>query len=285
MSIFDLRLETERLVLRPLLREDYEAYLAFCADEETMRTLGGVQPPSVAWRGFCSLAGACSLRCSMFSVIEKSSGQWIGRMGLPQPHWPGSHVGWGQFRQLRMGDAPEAAVAAIDWAFDTLGWDEVIHTIAENNDNSRAVARKLGSTPFRPGELPPPYNDKPMQIPSQSASSGGAERCSVVPAAGRQSLGSCRVEDAGQRPALPCGHAAPALGNHRRACQTARSRPPAGSDGAGDGGRARPVDGAWHVGLGQLPRYACWRKPAVLPPLGGKWTVPMARPTPLNSLH
>lgn len=29
MSIFDLRLETERLILRPLLREDYESYLAF----------------------------------------------------------------------------------------------------------------------------------------------------------------------------------------------------------------------------------------------------------------
>ncbi|NRG12059.1 GNAT family N-acetyltransferase, partial [Klebsiella variicola] len=79
MSIFDLRLETERLILRPLLREDYEPYLAFCADEETMRTLGGVQPPSVAWRGFCSLAGAWQLfGFSMFSVIEKSSGDWIG---------------------------------------------------------------------------------------------------------------------------------------------------------------------------------------------------------------
>ena len=66
------------------------------------------------------------------------------------------------------GYAPEAAVAAIDWAFDTLGWDEVIHTIAENNDNSRAVARKLGSTLLRMGELPPPYNDKPMQIWGQS---------------------------------------------------------------------------------------------------------------------
>lgn len=90
MSIFDLRLETERLILRPLLREDYEPYLAFCADEETMRTLGGVQPPSVAWRGFCSLAGAWQLfGFSMFSVIEKSSGDWIGRMGPWQPQdWP-----------------------------------------------------------------------------------------------------------------------------------------------------------------------------------------------------
>ena len=67
MSIFDLRIETERLILRPLLREDYEPYLAFCADEATMRTLGGVQPPR--WPGAVSaaLAGAWRLfgfRCS-----------------------------------------------------------------------------------------------------------------------------------------------------------------------------------------------------------------------------
>src|SRR2546427_2007896 len=44
----------------------------------------------------------------------------------------------------------------------------------------------------------------------------------------------------------------PALGIPWRTCQTARSRPPAGFDGAGNGGSARPTDGAWHVGLGQL---------------------------------
>jgi len=125
----------------------------------------------VAWRGFCSLAGAWQLfGFSMFSVIEKSSGDWIGRMGPWQPQdWPGTEVGWGiRHASWGRGYAPEAAVAAIDWAFDTLGWDEVIHTIAENNDNSRAVARKLGSTMLRMGELPAPYNDKPMQIWGQS---------------------------------------------------------------------------------------------------------------------
>lgn len=67
MSIFDLRLETERLILRPLLREDYEPYLAFCADEETMRTLGVFNRPR--WHGAASAAwpapGSCSAsRCS-----------------------------------------------------------------------------------------------------------------------------------------------------------------------------------------------------------------------------
>ncbi|KAG1385004.1 hypothetical protein G6F58_013938 [Rhizopus delemar] len=34
--------------------------------------------------------------------------------------------------------------------------------------DSNLVARKLGSTLLRMGELPPPYNDKPMQIWGQS---------------------------------------------------------------------------------------------------------------------
>ena len=32
----------------------------------------------------------------MFSVFEKDSGRWIGRLGPWEPHgWPGKEVGWG----------------------------------------------------------------------------------------------------------------------------------------------------------------------------------------------
>ncbi|HEX7988605.1 MAG TPA: GNAT family N-acetyltransferase, partial [Stenotrophomonas sp.] len=75
MSVFDLRLETERLLLRPPAAEDFEAFSAFCADPQTMQHLGGVQPPSVAWRSLAALTGSWQLLgYSMFSVIEKSSG-------------------------------------------------------------------------------------------------------------------------------------------------------------------------------------------------------------------
>ncbi|MBK0025335.1 GNAT family N-acetyltransferase [Stenotrophomonas sp. S48] len=171
MSIFDLRIETERLILRPPQAQDLQPYLAFCADEEVMRSLGGVQPPSVAWRSFCSLAGAWQLfGYSMFSVIEKASGEWVGRMGPWQPlGWPGPEVGWSIRRaSWGQGYAPEAAVAAIDWAFATQDWQEVIHTIAEDNEKSRAVARKLGSQLLRMGQLPPPYQGPPLQIWGQS---------------------------------------------------------------------------------------------------------------------
>ena len=160
MSIFDLRVETERLLLRPPSAEDFDAFAAFCADPVAMEHLGGVQAPPVAWRSLATITGSWQLQgYSMFSVIEKGSGRWVGRVGPWQPHgWPGPEVGWSIVPACwGRGYAPEAARAAIDWAFDALGWGEVIHTIAPDNRNSQAVARKLGSQVLRATRLPPPH--------------------------------------------------------------------------------------------------------------------------------
>lgn len=159
MNVFDLQLETERLILRPTRSEDFESWAAFAADPEVMRHLGGVQPRPVAWRAFISMAGAWQIQgYAMFSVIEKSSGRWIGRIGPWVPEgWPGTEVGWSIVRDTwGKGYAPEAASAAIDWAFEHLGWSEVIHTIAADNHPSKAVAAKLGSRFLRMGRLPAP---------------------------------------------------------------------------------------------------------------------------------
>src|SRR3546814_11429497 len=70
------------------------------ADAEAARFIGGQQARAVAWRGFLASAGAWTIQgFSMFSVIEKSSGQWIGRLGPWHPEgWPGTEVGWGLAR-------------------------------------------------------------------------------------------------------------------------------------------------------------------------------------------
>lgn len=154
-------LETERLILRPPRPEDFEPWAAFAGDEEAARYLGGVQPRAVAWRGMATMTGAWILRgFGMFSVIEKASGDWVGRLGPWQPEgWPGTEVGWGIARaHWGKGYATEGAVAAIDWAFETHGWTEVIHTIDPANANSQAVARRLGSTLLRQALMPPPLN-------------------------------------------------------------------------------------------------------------------------------
>ncbi len=164
-------IETARLILRPPLAEDFEPWASCMADETVTRHLSGVQPRSVAWRGIATMAGAWSLfGFSMFSVVEKSTGRWIGRLGPWKPDgWPGTEVGWGLAREAwGKGYATEGATAAIDWAFDTLGWTSVIHCIDPGNAPSQAVARRLGSHNQGPGVLPPPLQDATIEIWGQT---------------------------------------------------------------------------------------------------------------------
>ena len=172
MTIALPRLDTSRLTLRPPEARDFEPWTAFAADPVTTEFLGGVQPRAVAWRGFMTMAGAWSLQgFAMFSVIEKSTGRWIGRVGPWYPDgWPGTEVGWGIVRECwSRGYATEAATAAIDWAIDTLGWTDVIHVIDPRNAPSQAVARKLGSRNRGRGSLPAPFTDAVVDIWAQSA--------------------------------------------------------------------------------------------------------------------
>jgi RimJ/RimL family protein N-acetyltransferase len=171
MSLSNLLLETPRLLLRPTRREDFEPWAAFMADTESARFIGGVQSRSVAWRGFLTMAGAWAIQgFAMFSVIEKTSGRWIGRVGPWQPEgWPGTEVGWGIVRdRIGLGYATEAAVATIDWAFAALGWTEVIHTIDVDNVASQVVARKLGSRNRGRGQLPAPYSEIVLDVWGQT---------------------------------------------------------------------------------------------------------------------
>ena len=166
-----IELETPRLILRLPRAEDFGAYADFMTDPDSARFLGGVQPRSTAWRGFAQIVGAWAVNgFSMFSVFEKSSGEWVGRVGPWMPDgWPGTEVAWGIVRsRCNRGYATEAATAAIDWAFETLGWEDVIHTIAPENVASIAVARKLGSRNRGPGRLPPPFEGVPIDIWGQT---------------------------------------------------------------------------------------------------------------------
>lgn len=154
-------IETERLILRAPKPADFDDWADFAADAEAMRFLGGAQDRIGAWRTMSGMAGGWFSRgFSMFSVEEKATGRWVGRLGPWQPEgWPGTEVGWGLVRETwGRGYATEGATAAIDWAFRELGWTEVIHTIEAENTPSQAVARRLGSRILRQAVLPPPLN-------------------------------------------------------------------------------------------------------------------------------
>jgi len=172
MSSFDdLRLETSRLILRPPRLEDLEPWSEMMTDEQAARFIGGVMSRPVCWRQLMTMVGAWhSQGFAMFSVIEKATGRWIGRVGPWEPDgWPGHEIGWAIVRDCwGRGYAGEGAIAAADWAFETLGWSNIIHSIAPDNLASQRVAQKLGSRNLGPGKLPPPYQNDRVDLWGQT---------------------------------------------------------------------------------------------------------------------
>jgi len=172
-------IETPRLILRPPVAEDLDGFASLMADPASARFIGGAQPRSTTWRSLCVMAGAWALHgFAMFSVLEKSTGAWVGRVGPWQPDgWPGTEVGWGLLPAYwGRGYATEAAAATIDWAFDQLGWTEVIHCIAPENTASQQVALRLGSHLRGPGQLPPPHEALRIDVWGQSREEWRAHR-------------------------------------------------------------------------------------------------------------
>ena len=148
-----VELETERLILRPLAPADFEAHAAMMADPRVARFLSMDRlPPTrpMSWRAFASMLGHWQMRgFGFFSAFEKATGAWVGRIGPWMPEgWPGLECGWGVSpSHWGKGYAPEAAIAAIRHVFEThAGLPRIISLIDPANENSQAVARKVGET-------------------------------------------------------------------------------------------------------------------------------------------
>jgi RimJ/RimL family protein N-acetyltransferase len=170
-SFDDLQIETERLLLRPPRLADLDAWSEMMTDEETARFIGGVMDRPLCWRQLMTMIGAWHAHgFGLFSVIVTASGRYIGRLGPWHPEgWPGHEIGWGIVRACwGRGYAVEGSIAATNWAFRTLGWTEVIHSIAPENVQSQRVAQKLGSRLIGPGRLPSPFSDAVVEIWGQS---------------------------------------------------------------------------------------------------------------------
>lgn len=172
-------LHTERLILRPIALEDFPRWAEMMADPEAAKFLGGAQPAATAWRGFMTMAGAWSLTgISMFSLVERETGLWLGRIGPWRPHgWPGNEVGWGLHPEAQgKGYGVEAATAALDYAFDVLDWPDVIHCIDPDNTPSQRLAERVGSRNLGPTQMPPPFDHLPVDAWGQTREDWRARR-------------------------------------------------------------------------------------------------------------
>ncbi len=164
-------IETQRLLLRVPEIGDFERYAELFGDPEAARHIGGAVQRAAAWRRFLQMPGAWHVQgFAMFSVLDKRTGEWLGQAGPWQPEgWNGTEVGW-SFRRACWGRgyATEASRAAIDWAFEALGWDEVIHNIDPDNEASIRLAERLGSSFRGAGRLPEPFADAPVGVWAQT---------------------------------------------------------------------------------------------------------------------
>ncbi len=143
-------IETERLVLRPMRADDFEALLAIFTDPQVMASFGGELFTPAQMQGWLdrNLAHQAEHGYGLFSVIHKADGRLIGDCGLEQMTVDGQVVAelgydlrsdaWGQ------GYATEAACAVRDYAFAVLQLPRLISLIRAGNLASRRVAEKVG---------------------------------------------------------------------------------------------------------------------------------------------
>lgn len=144
-------LETKRLILRDWQDSDLEPFAAINADPKVMKyfpaPLDRAQSDAVVGRfiGYAQKNGF-----SFQPVVEKSTGDMIGMVGLnipdyPVPFAPCVEIGWRLAHSAwGKGYASESALACLDWGFSTLGLKQVVSFTTAQNTPSQKVMQRIG---------------------------------------------------------------------------------------------------------------------------------------------
>lgn len=146
-----VRLETERLILRPWREEDRAPFAALNADPRVTGHLGGVldRPGSDAIVNRV-LEGFAEHGYGPWALEVKGGSAFIGFCGIWQPSFtahftPCTEVGWRLAHEAwGRGYATESAEAALAYGFDALGLTEIVAYTGPDNLRSRRVMERLG---------------------------------------------------------------------------------------------------------------------------------------------
>jgi len=142
--------ETDRLVLRPW-REDDGVELQRLFSDPAVRGGRSFPPERIARFAESSVRQWRVNGFGPWAAIEKSTGDWIGRIGLDQlDDWPEVdkiEIGfelhkawWGR------GLATEGALTALDFGFEQHGLERIISVTAAAHTAARRVREKAGLT-------------------------------------------------------------------------------------------------------------------------------------------
>jgi RimJ/RimL family protein N-acetyltransferase len=148
----EVRIETERLILRDWRAKDWPRFWAGTNTPGVMRWLGGVMGDDGMAATRARVEGCAAANGFCFWAVErKSDGEILGFCGLKRADAPGSSVtgameiGW-RLREDAWGQgyAKEAATAALDAAFSRFGADEVVALTVIANAGSWGLMKRLG---------------------------------------------------------------------------------------------------------------------------------------------
>jgi RimJ/RimL family protein N-acetyltransferase len=146
-------IETERLILRPWVEADRDAFVAIVTDREVGDWLGGARTRDQAAADFDRMRTFWQERGhGQLAVVRKADGDLVGRVGCRRQPIEWEHpmvgrveIGWLLARDAwGFGYATEAAAAIIPWGFGAFEDDEIYAWTARSNVRSEAIMRRIG---------------------------------------------------------------------------------------------------------------------------------------------
>jgi RimJ/RimL family protein N-acetyltransferase len=150
-----VRIETDRLILRPLVVTDLDDVVELHAAPEVVRTMGAYERSAALTRLERNELEWAERGHGLVAIVERASGRFLGRSGLKYwPQFDETEVGW----VLRPdvwghGFATEAGRACLEWGFRDLEVPYLTAMIVADNHRSIHVAERLGMTPLRADSL------------------------------------------------------------------------------------------------------------------------------------
>ncbi|HEX4198795.1 MAG TPA: GNAT family N-acetyltransferase [Caulobacteraceae bacterium] len=146
-------IETERLVLRPWIETDRDAFVGMVTDREVGDWLGGARTRDQAMGDFDRMLAFWTERGhGQLAVVRNQDGALVGRVGCRRQPVEWEHpmvgrveIGWLLARDAwGFGYATEASAAIIPWGFGVFADDEIYAWTAATNHRSEAVMRRIG---------------------------------------------------------------------------------------------------------------------------------------------
>ncbi|GLQ54569.1 GNAT family N-acetyltransferase [Devosia nitrariae] len=145
-----MKLETERLILRPWEEKDRDPFAAIVGNPHVMRFYTHPRSREEADAWFDRMVADLETGVTRLAAELKTDGSLLGLVGLASidfeiPTNPKTEIGWvlGE-AYWGKGYAPEAARACLDHAFTVLNLPEVVAFTTRTNLPSQRVMEKIG---------------------------------------------------------------------------------------------------------------------------------------------